>query len=244
MKVREQPRMLSPPCVFVHVVKSFVFTTNNTALLNKVGLPPTTVDIRIHRVSEFPSSVNQDDSEWNLDWLILRNRVRWVTKKTKSVLDTADLSRPSVSICGLTYRHRLLFEHHFTMDPRRARDPRLARADPRLQGRSHSNSPAPQSYHGAMLQPNVTHGGPSHAASTSYLNQQVTHQAPATPDPPVQSTVTQSSPQPQGQSNKPYKARPLFCVVCASNQVCFSTRSLKTLIDVIIRIIESFDGGT
>ena len=59
--------MLSPPCVFVHVVKSFVFTTNNTALLNKVGLPPTTVDIRIHRVSEFPRSVNQDDSEWNLD---------------------------------------------------------------------------------------------------------------------------------------------------------------------------------
>ena len=47
------------------------------------------------------------------------------------------------------------------MDPRRARDPRLARADPRLQGRPHSNSPVP-------TPPPV----PQHGQPPQFLNQQ------------------------------------------------------------------------
>lgn len=112
------------------------------------------------------------------------------------------------------------------MDPRRARDPRLARVDPRLQARSHSNSPVPQpAYHGPMLQPNAAHGGPSHVG-ISYSNQQVMPQAQSTAGPSIQNAVSQPTPlqQAQGrpQSSKTYKTRPLFCVVCASNQVGFS----------------------
>ncbi|KAF8558879.1 hypothetical protein OG21DRAFT_993712 [Imleria badia] len=85
------------------------------------------------------------------------------------------------------------------MDPRRARDPRLARADPRLQ-RVSSGSPAPPT-----------------------PQQQ--------PWPPTDSQQVQSQTPPNANSNLPaslnhdassasiYKPRPLFCVVCASNQV-------------------------
>lgn len=80
------------------------------------------------------------------------------------------------------------------MDPRRARDPRLAgRADPRLAQGSHSNSPAPVP-------------GPS-----GY----------ATPPDPQSSAVQSTSSTLQNNIVTPatkLKGKPLFCVVCASNQ--------------------------
>ncbi|KAG9317562.1 phosphoprotein phosphatase [Chiua virens] len=88
------------------------------------------------------------------------------------------------------------------MDPRRVRDPRLARADPRLQ-RVPSGSPAPPA----------------------------SQQQPWPPaDPPANLQQTQLQAPPNTSSNAPvpfsieasfpvvYKPRPLFCVVCASNQ--------------------------
>ncbi|KAF4574879.1 RNA polymerase II subunit A C-terminal domain phosphatase SSU72 [Pleurotus pulmonarius] len=81
------------------------------------------------------------------------------------------------------------------MDPRKARDPRLARADPRLQRAQPPTAPSaaptpPQSWNenGASDTPSSSHQEPTTAAS------QVK----------TQPTI--------------HKARPLFCVVCASNQ--------------------------
>ncbi|KAG5221841.1 RNA polymerase II C-terminal domain phosphatase [Salix suchowensis] len=80
------------------------------------------------------------------------------------------------------------------MDPRKARDPRLARADPRLQRAQPPTAPAvptpPQSWN---------ENGASDAPSSSYQEH-----AAATSQVKPQSTI--------------HKARPLFCVVCASNQ--------------------------
>lgn len=82
------------------------------------------------------------------------------------------------------------------MDPRRARDPRLARTDPRLQ-RVQTGSPVPgtQAENGLQRYP--------------------------TPPPVPQATpqVVPDGQQPQTQSSSPpHKTQPLFCVVCASNQ--------------------------
>ncbi|KAJ7179902.1 phosphoprotein phosphatase [Mycena crocata] len=93
------------------------------------------------------------------------------------------------------------------MDPRRARDPRLARADPRLQ-RVQQDTPAPTPTPPPQSQP-------SYGLENGYSNQ-------PTPPPhilalyevdsqPSQSTSAITAP-------TPYKQRPLFCVVCASNQ--------------------------
>ncbi|CCL99159.1 uncharacterized protein FIBRA_01174 [Fibroporia radiculosa] len=108
------------------------------------------------------------------------------------------------------------------MDPRRARDPRLARADPRLQ-RSHSGTPTHPSAPPAQVQSSASY--PTQAPQSSFSlyptatppqypgattsNQQLAEEAqgaaaiPQAPTPP-QSTI--------------YRPRPLFCVVCASNQ--------------------------
>jgi len=89
------------------------------------------------------------------------------------------------------------------MDPRRARDPRLTRGQQRQ-----SNSPAPATI-------------PSQFQPQNLDNDSVPYSAPTPPQPFVAatselaigpSTVSQPSP------SAPYKARPLFCVVCASNQ--------------------------
>ncbi|KAJ6515997.1 phosphoprotein phosphatase [Mycena sanguinolenta] len=89
------------------------------------------------------------------------------------------------------------------MDPRRARDPRLARADPRLQ-RVQQDIPAPTPTP-PLPQPYGIENGyatpPS--ALTPYPVDSQPPQAP-TPVPAVASPA--------------YKQRPLFCVVCASNQ--------------------------
>lgn len=114
------------------------------------------------------------------------------------------------------------------MDPRRARDPRLARADPRLQNRPPSNSPAPaapapadgQQYTSQSNSPQE--GGPTNNQQSSVpglgvpgpSNYQVESAQTSTPVPPT-ADATQAS---QLQKAK-YKPKPMFCVVCASNQV-------------------------
>ncbi|KAJ3484432.1 hypothetical protein NLI96_g5655 [Meripilus lineatus] len=110
------------------------------------------------------------------------------------------------------------------MDPRRARDPRLARADPRLQ-RPHSNSPAPPSHAPTPPQqpPYQQQGYPPQASGSNYPPF-----ATATPPPQYSSgpaSNQQLAQEAQEASSIPpptqpsiYKPRPLFCIVCASNQ--------------------------
>ncbi|KAJ6509946.1 phosphoprotein phosphatase [Mycena vitilis] len=87
------------------------------------------------------------------------------------------------------------------MDPRRARDPRLARADPRLQ-RVQQDTP-PASTPTPPLPPPVENGyaTPPPSALAPYASDSSQSMAPA---PDAESPA--------------YKQRPLFCVVCASNQ--------------------------
>ncbi|KAH7922448.1 Ssu72-domain-containing protein [Leucogyrophana mollusca] len=96
------------------------------------------------------------------------------------------------------------------MDPRKARDPRLARADPRLQ-RVPSGSPAP--------------AGPSYPQNNAQLPASWpsnTNYASPVPAQPVEPTFQNATPGPSSNATPPsasiYKPRPLFCVVCASNQ--------------------------
>lgn len=95
------------------------------------------------------------------------------------------------------------------MDPRRARDPRLARADPRLQ--------------------QVPSGSPAPTPSPQQLGQQWSPMngydlAPSSQSPaqlsgyPLDGTGQSSLPL-DSQIGPTPKERPLFCVVCASNQV-------------------------
>lgn len=139
------------------------------------------------------------------------------------------------------------------MDPRRARDPRLARADPRQ--RKHSGSPfnaPPPQQPSQYIPPHAANGappylqqgpppsyppvpGPSYAtpppqlyppqqySSSPASNQQLRDEASAANSLPPPSVMARSTSQQSQRSNTPpngYKARPLFCVVCASNQVC------------------------
>lgn len=90
------------------------------------------------------------------------------------------------------------------MDPRRARDPRLARADPRLQRIQGSNLPPP-----AAENVPIDVGDSSQMESTPYP-QVVLVQTEASED-----TANLELPPQQLPGFRP---RPLFCVVCASNQ--------------------------
>jgi RNA polymerase II subunit A C-terminal domain phosphatase SSU72 len=96
------------------------------------------------------------------------------------------------------------------MDPRRPRDPRLARADPRLQSGSSTPSVSqPQTENGAS---NYSTPPPTStlASSPDALSQNVGQ--------PTTASVSSEKSAPQSS----YKPRPLFCVVCASNQVGFA----------------------
>lgn len=102
-----------------------------------------------------------------------------------------------------------------SLDPRRARDPRLARADPRLQ-RPQSGSPAPP----PLAQPDASlyaqNGGIS-AAPEPLPVMQMAAAGPSQPHIPLANPVMANTPLQNGQPS--FKIRPLFCVVCASNQV-------------------------
>ncbi|KAH7916198.1 phosphoprotein phosphatase [Hygrophoropsis aurantiaca] len=95
------------------------------------------------------------------------------------------------------------------MDPRRARDPRLARVDPRLQ-RVPSNSPAPS------YPQNNAQSTPSWPINGNYAPQ---NSISVQPGPSYQSQAEPTSQSTTPVSSQPiYKPRPVFCVVCASNQ--------------------------
>lgn len=132
----------------------------------------------------------------------------------------------------LTYARILGSPSHLpNMDPRRARDPRLARGDPRLQ-RSHSGTPGapPPPPPPPQIQASTSQQGyppqapfaqphaypayptstppqhPNHDVSNNQLAQEAREASAVPPQQPQQPRVG-------------YKPRPLFCVVCASNQV-------------------------
>lgn len=97
------------------------------------------------------------------------------------------------------------------MDPRRARDPRLARVDPRLQ-RVPSGSPVP------TPTPPSQNNNPQF--STQWMENGTRNSAAVPPQPPsdFQEIPTSEAQGPQIPVQPDYKPRPLFCVVCASNQ--------------------------
>ncbi|KAF8842261.1 Ssu72-domain-containing protein [Paxillus ammoniavirescens] len=103
------------------------------------------------------------------------------------------------------------------MDPRRARDPRLARGDPRLQ-RIPSGSPAPQlsQQQQQQQQPHPSTPWPfadPYATSSQTVPQQVHYRPPS-----ANTSVNVTASGNDGSEASTYKPRPLFCVVCASNQ--------------------------
>jgi hypothetical protein len=106
------------------------------------------------------------------------------------------------------------------MDPRRARDPRLARADPRLQQPQPQQPQQQRQPIPAQIPNNGINSNPgSHSVTppqpfvTAIAT--VSSQIPPPADPST-SALTHSSDTP---SPARFKTRPLFCVVCASNQV-------------------------
>jgi len=95
------------------------------------------------------------------------------------------------------------------MDPRKARDPRLARADPRLHG-----TPPAGGSQGAQEDGDSATPGPSAYPLHAPVAPTIIAVDPSVQ--PLNATEPQSgTPQPSFPS---YKPRPLFCVVCASNQ--------------------------
>ncbi|KAG6855106.1 hypothetical protein C0991_006035 [Blastosporella zonata] len=94
------------------------------------------------------------------------------------------------------------------MDPRRARDPRLSRPDPRLQRLQADSTPTPPpTYNSPPTLPGAENGFKQEVSSSQHLQQEKQESQS-----PVQDIAEQSS------SQTGYKPRPLFCVVCASNQ--------------------------
>ena len=113
------------------------------------------------------------------------------------------------------------------MDPRRARDPRLARA----QQRQASDSPAP-----SAIPP---HFKPQPAPQP--VDNDTPPSIPTPPQPFLQATSELDMIPGLDLPPQTYKQRPLFCVVCASNQV---RPVLNTTLFCHLGFgIESVDGG-
>ena len=138
--------------------------------------------------------------------------------QTESVRDTAEaflsppisLKKKDTSLLVSYYSDVYLLP----MDPRRARDPRLARVDPRLQQ--------------ALADPSsssVTPTPPIPATVDALSSHQTENEDPKPPSPqsvsqpPPAETSLSSTPPNSSTPNSSYKPRPLFCIVCASNQV-------------------------
>lgn len=92
------------------------------------------------------------------------------------------------------------------MDPRRARDPRLARADPRIQ--RPSPVPTPQPLPPQAQQQLIENGVQVYTTPLPVQNHFQPSQLTVASAPPIQASL-----------HPEYKQKPLFCVVCASNQV-------------------------
>ncbi|KAL5530534.1 SSU72 [Sanghuangporus sanghuang] len=93
------------------------------------------------------------------------------------------------------------------MDPRKVRDPRLARADPRLQNRPPSNSPAPAPPQSTVPAAQADNNTASYAAQA--------YSAQAYSSSPILQNGVDASAAVAGPST--YKPKTLFCIVCASN---------------------------
>jgi RNA polymerase II subunit A C-terminal domain phosphatase SSU72 len=111
------------------------------------------------------------------------------------------------------------------MDPRRTRDPRLARTDPRQQQHQQLHTPTPNN------------GINSNPGSHSITPPQPFVSAMATVSSQVPSAAEASTSALTHSMNPPsapgLKTRPMFCVVCASNQVsCGGVRARATTYDV------------
>ena len=143
-----------------------------------------------------------------------------VGEKTVDVRDTAEMHIYKCwSECVLTTHLSIASG----MDPRRVRDPRLARADPRLQ----QQQPRQQL-------PTLNNGVTSNPGSHSVTPPQPFVNAVATMSSQIPPATDMSVPtltQPQNTHVAPsFKTRPLFCVVCASNQVSHPDISFTQLL--------------
>jgi RNA polymerase II subunit A C-terminal domain phosphatase SSU72 len=146
------------------------------------------------------------------------------------------------------------------MDPRRARDPRLARPDPRLQRQGQPSLPqynnTPPFSYPSYPEYGPSNGSSSHSQTPSQMppyssgsvsNQQLTEEAQAASVLPPPGPSIQPAPPPviDAKSKLVYKPRPLFCVVCASNQVCACVTRLLTGVQTDKAFfVESVNGGT
>ncbi|OAX43880.1 Ssu72-domain-containing protein [Rhizopogon vinicolor AM-OR11-026] len=101
------------------------------------------------------------------------------------------------------------------MDPRRARDPRLARADPRVQRVTSTSQASSSQQQGGTTQWSANGAyttSPQSVAPTVSMQYADATSENATAGPSTPANDIGSS------SRSVYKPRPLFCVVCASNQ--------------------------
>jgi RNA polymerase II subunit A C-terminal domain phosphatase SSU72 len=116
------------------------------------------------------------------------------------------------------------------MDPRRPRDPRLARADPRLK----SDSPAPQVAEAQASVSVISENGIKNDGGLPQPSQSDVALQDSQLFPPAENAPTEHS-------RPTYKSRPLFCVVCASNQV---RRRLFIALVLSDTVPESFNGSS